>query len=537
MALPVGCRRSTIGRLTTNGPAVLLGVLLVAATSSPDGPPTVIRADVGIVRLDAVAVDGQGRPVSGLGPSDFEVTEDGRPVTLTTFEAVVVNGGPDASRPGIDSGADDDRSRQAPSSPTAGRRILVFFDDVHLSAESSERVRSQVGPVLARELRAGDWLMVVAPESGLSWTVRGSPGRALLPDLLRRLSGHLVRDPFRGPLTEWEAMRLVEGYAPLALGRPAALPGQRDPNAAPAVSGASEMYEVAQRRIRKTLGALQQAVESLTSLPGHKELLLFSEGFILAPPLAGQYDRVIDEARRAQVVVSVVDPRGLTSGLPQAADPAQPATSRLPPGVLLDGQVAGTALLSSSTGGDAYGANDVAEGVRQALAYSSTYYLLGYEPPASGDSLRRVKVRVLREGIRVRARDRYFVKRLAPERSRAEQALVSVEDEFGLALRARAEAARVDGRGQADVTVHVVVSPPAGAGRPASLNALLQARRLEGGTADYETRVDTKGEAPWSVELRGLRLKPGRWQIRVVIEDRHGGAVGSSLLDFETPAR
>jgi hypothetical protein len=129
------------------------------------------------------------------------------------------------------------------------------------------------------------------------------------------------------------------------------------------------------------------------------------------------------------------------------------------------------------------------------------------------------------------------VKRLAPERSRAEQALVSVEDEFGLALRARAEAARVDGRGQADVTVHVDVSPPAGADRPTSLNALLQARRLEGGTADYETRVDTKGEAPWSVELRGLRLKPGRWQIRVVIENRRGGAVGSSLLDFETPAR
>jgi hypothetical protein len=83
MALPVGCRRSTIGRLTANGPAVLLGVFLVAAPSSPQGPPTVVGAEVGIVRLDAVAVDGQGRPVSGLGPPDFEVTEDGRPVTLT----------------------------------------------------------------------------------------------------------------------------------------------------------------------------------------------------------------------------------------------------------------------------------------------------------------------------------------------------------------------------------------------------------------------------------------------------------------------
>lgn len=48
-------------------------------TSSPDG---VIRINVNLVQVDAVVTDGNGKPVTDLGPEDFEVSQDGRPQAI-----------------------------------------------------------------------------------------------------------------------------------------------------------------------------------------------------------------------------------------------------------------------------------------------------------------------------------------------------------------------------------------------------------------------------------------------------------------------
>lgn len=75
-----------------NRPAVLAlgGSLLVAATLLAERAPAVPATDA--VELDAVVVDAGGRPVTGLRQEDFQIRDDGRPVSLTSFSEVAALG-------------------------------------------------------------------------------------------------------------------------------------------------------------------------------------------------------------------------------------------------------------------------------------------------------------------------------------------------------------------------------------------------------------------------------------------------------------
>jgi hypothetical protein len=42
-----------------------------------------------VVRIDVVVVDDSGAPVRGLTAADFQLFEEGRPLPITSFEAVV----------------------------------------------------------------------------------------------------------------------------------------------------------------------------------------------------------------------------------------------------------------------------------------------------------------------------------------------------------------------------------------------------------------------------------------------------------------
>ena len=50
------------------------------------------RAGINFVRVDAIVTDGRGNPVADLKPTDFEVTEDGKPQTIEKFRLVKVDG-------------------------------------------------------------------------------------------------------------------------------------------------------------------------------------------------------------------------------------------------------------------------------------------------------------------------------------------------------------------------------------------------------------------------------------------------------------
>jgi VWFA-related protein len=485
--------------------AVAAGVSLAQAQETP-----VIPAGIELVRLDVVVVDRQGHPVPGLGAEEFEVREDGRLQKILTFEPVVVVAAGAPAEPAGRAVPVPETTARATPRPCDGRHLLIFFDDVHISPPFASRVRSQVGPYLVRALRDGDWVTVVAPDSGIQWTARSASEHRLLQKLVEHLPARFLSatEPSRGGHDEHAG-------------------------------------DAGERALRQTLSGLERAVASLAGIPGHKSVVFVSEGLNLNLRLLELYERVIDEARRAQVAISFVNARGLSVGLEGwSANSSRPPILDSNAVMIQEAHVAGAAYLSSSTGGREFGVNDITRGVREALEESSVYYLLGYEPAATDGSLRKVRVRVLREGLQVRARERYYLKPIGAELPPEVRALRALADETALPLTVRAQLGRTSGNGEVETTLTLVLGNADRARSAGDYWVLVEGHRLEGGTLTpkavlVKSLVSSEPQIARGLHLRvrGLRLMPGHWQLRVVVQDHQTSALGSVLHTLEVLGR
>jgi VWFA-related protein len=533
-----------------------LGSLLCAATLVAPGqgqsqdPPT-FAADVELVQIDVVVLDREGRPVTGLEEGDFEVVDEGRSREILTFEPVVVRGG---ERP-----SEEPLAVSAPHAhdPSEGRYIVVFFDDHHLSPAMAERARRAVGPFLARELRDGDAVTVVAPASELWWTARTAWEHRQLEEVAARVAGHLARDPFGYGRSEWMAMREVEFRSrPYASGAGAA--SREGSDGAQTLAGsmgqgnfwmleakAQETYDVALQRMRKSLGTLEDVLERLRQVRGRKTVLFVSEGFVRSPRSQEALERVIERARRANVVVELVDPRGLRSGLMQGDASRTEFTGNSldgfrSPSMALQTEAGGAHFVAAATGGRVLLSNDVAAVVRDVVQESDAYYLLGYALPEGKPGERRVRVRLRGEGLTVRARERYFVGAVKEERPQgrrsAEQALRGPVGADGLSLRVSTLYAEATADGRVSTALAVEIDPVPGESRKRRLRLLAEAQPIAGGEAHHDA-ADLALEATGQprVATRKWSLAPGVWQVRVVVEEPAAGRVGSVVHTFEVP--
>jgi VWFA-related protein len=125
--------RSAVARL-----ALPIAALMTAAALASAGAGQ--SADGGeLIEIDAVVIDGRGRPVHGLAMSDFSVREDGRPVTLSTFREVRAAGGGD---------------------PDAARSIVLLLDDSGVSPTGTQAVQTIARAVVASADKVDDVAVV-----------------------------------------------------------------------------------------------------------------------------------------------------------------------------------------------------------------------------------------------------------------------------------------------------------------------------------------------------------------------------------------
>src|SRR6266571_312944 len=427
-------------------PAFVLASALALATlhshASGQTPPT-FPAGVELVRVDVVVLD-HGTPVTGLTAADFEVTENGRPHEIVSFEPIVVRVASKASAP--ESAAPARVSEQIVRAPEENRYFLIFLDDVHLTPP------------------------------GPNSTFRASP------DLI-----------------------------------------------------AYERYALAQRRIRQSLGGLVDAIQSIAGFRGRKSLIFYSEGFIKSPSMT-DYDRTIELARRAHVAVYFVDPAGLSSGLPMAD--GEPAGTH--PLIKLDTEAAGSAYVATSTGGRTSISNDVTALLHDAMVESSAYYLIGFQPSPGDPGERKLKVRVRRQGLTVRAPNRYIAgapetpgKPLPP----AVQALGLVSDATDIPLRVSTLFLESTPKGEVATAVAVELRRDAGGDGQHPINLLIEARPLDRGEPLRDSsELSLPAGSGLAVATRELRLRPGVWQARVVVRDPASERLGSVLHTFEVPS-
>jgi len=105
-----------------------------AATLSPATPPNnsnrpvaTIRATARLVVLDVVITDGNGNPVKGLQPSDFNLTEDGVPQKLNISEHQAADSNPAASQPSL---PPNTFTVQPPLTEARSKTVIVL-DNIH----------------------------------------------------------------------------------------------------------------------------------------------------------------------------------------------------------------------------------------------------------------------------------------------------------------------------------------------------------------------------------------------------------------------
>ncbi|MEN3339333.1 MAG: hypothetical protein V7647_3009 [Acidobacteriota bacterium] len=563
------------------GPAVAWSGEAQSQQTSP------FRSESELVTVDAVVVDKHGEPVRDLVAADFTIADEGRTQSIQFFQPVAASG--DMPRT-----ASVERrysySTNVGAHARPGRSFVIFFDDVHLTAEQGERAKSAIQRFLEEGTEAGDLVSVVAPSRGVRWHARLPDGRGELVKLVATLRGAGPADVAQEHISDYEAYRihvLQDEQMAERVGRRFSnfhvfgrdqVSLQNDQGPRPEKKGgtaglieplvqsrAAEAYTHASARNRATLGVLASTIESMAAVRGRKSLILVSPGFIVDQELSLNR-QVEDAARRANVVLYFVDARGLeVQSAFASAQFGSPLDSRDVGAANADSslEAEGAVSVADATGGFAVqNSNDLATAMRRIGHESRVYYLLGYRPSEAGTDgkFRRISVRVDRPDVQVRARKGYYAGGVParpgearPAAEALELALQSPYDVDAVPVRAtayvfgsaNANASSVQIAVEADLRGFQLKGTAEG-----SLHDVLDLRLLvtdlaAGETKRYERSVEMnlQGYVPrleasaWYPLSESFDLVPGRYQARVAIRDRNSGHLGSVTHEFTVPVR
>jgi VWFA-related protein len=577
---------------------VLAGALALPAAGRDlrrevSSPPT-FPAAVELVTVDAVVLDGKGRPVSGLAREDFVLSEDGKPVEISTFEAFAGEPAEAAAAAPAALAGNESGVR------SAGRAFAIIVDDLRIPAARVEGARQAAVSFLERSVRDGDEVTLGTTSGDAWWSARIPEGREDLLAVLARVRGRYVESTSLDRMTDYEAFWInahesSPAMAPLIPNRPGSAPAAA-PTPEPNPMGGSIKERVKQRwqdlnlctgtscegmvrdhaadldgtrraRTQLTLRAVRRGLDALAPVRGRKSLLLLSEGLIDDPD--SDLRGVESASREANTAVYFIDTRGLVAlpggGSAADAEPTLPPRDRLTMGfedAVLES--AGASALAEATGGfSVRNTNDLAAGADRIADESRVFYLLGFHPAGkSTRDWRKLRLEVKRPGLTVRARKGYTLRAAAapgdakPGKKGSKRpaldpavarALDSAHDAADIPLRMMTYVFEPRPNG----TTHVLVAAEFDGSRlGVEGKERARAARLELGIlvthrdSGRQLRSDDTmaltiagGEAPaWRAVARDFELPPGVTQARVVLRDPASGALGSISRRFEVPA-
>ena len=401
--------------------ACALAIVALGGQSLPPVPPLSpvvdqqrpppIRTGAELVRVDATVLDGKGLPVPELSADDFEIYEDDVPQRIQSFKFVSVNGHPEEG----DEISLPIRSREhaaAEASRDDVRVFLIFWDEYHISRMGSElRGRENLTKFVRTAFGPKDLVAFMDPLTPID-AIRFTRDRHELGEKVRTLHGRFgVYTPVRS-LIEQAHMYSREGVERL--------------------------------RSQVTLSALKSAAVHLGSLrQGRKAIIFISEGMRgLGRDEPFMIADLVRAANDSNTGIYTMNPQGLTVSRWRTFDMLQ--------------------ALASETGAEAFVTNDMDRALRRVVTQSSAYYLLGYAPSqrALDGKFHRIKVRVKREGLEVRARAGYW----APTITDMQRASKAAADTLPApVLRALAELTPPGSRNSVDFWIGTALSA---AGRP-----------------------------------------------------------------------
>lgn len=412
-------------------PLLLLFCILFLALgqNKPAPPPSpqqsgdqddVVRINTNLVQVDAV-VTKDGKLVTDLTADDFEVYEDGRRQTITSF-AYISNIPTSAPQPAPNTAKkkkkDDVVVPYVPVKPTDPRRIMAFVvDDMGIAWENIPLVKQQLRKFINEQMEPHDLVAIIRTGGELGVLQQFTNDKRLLLRAVERL--------------RWNHCNRVGRYTFAPVGTS---------DFAGNICGGRSYYS--------SLQALGFIVSAMGQLPGRKSLVLLSDSMPIESQeyqflgsgtdrdarqilgansinFTGALHKVAERAIRSSVVIYSVEAAGLVYTGPTAADPfplglrqvwagAQGSAETGPQQTTrLMNDRSGT-LWNRREGGDLIAKQTGGFPIRNSNSYDfdrilkdqAGYYLLGYRPSEETFNRRfhRIKAKVKRSGMSLRTR-------------------------------------------------------------------------------------------------------------------------------------
>jgi VWFA-related protein len=546
--------------MRTTIPLLLLVTLAQTPPQPPSQPPVTFKVEVNYVEIDANVTDEQGNFVRSLTKEDFQVLEDGKPQALTAFSMVDIPiervDPPLFSKAAIP--ADVVTNRR----PFEGRVFVLVVDDLHTRFNQTARTRAAARQFVERYVGAND-LVAVVNTSGYGKSMQDfTSNRPLALKAIDAAMGNKADSSTVAALADYRMNRDMPG----------------------APSNANASFNEMQRfnNARNSMRTLKNLADFMSGMRGRrKAVVFFSEGVNYnvtdpfnnprATDVQHEIQDLIAAATRANVNIYSVDPRGVVTGMEDAIEISGfPTDNSIKPSDLMDEmrlEHDSLRVVADETGGFAVlNQNDFRTAFSRILQDNSSYYVLGYYP--ANDKMdgrfRNVQVKVLKPGLKVRARRGYVAPLPAKKKtettdlgSKGEKATPALREALNSpipisGLTISAFAAPFKGAG-ANVAIAMAIEvdgsamkfTPTPQGTFANdIEIALYAADLNGKIKDGVRDVIGLALKPQTYEIvrrsavrvvRRIQVPPGKYQLRIGARESGGGKVGSVIYDLDAP--
>jgi VWFA-related protein len=394
--------------------SALTGGLLVACFAShPAGAPQqpssqnpVFRASVEVTSIDVGVVDGQGKPVIGLGPTDFTVQIDGQSRRVMRADWISLVTAPRPDLPPPPSGYSTN------TNATGGRLILIVIDQPNIRLGGALGIRKAVN-TFVDHLQPTDRVAAVGIGPGPPSTPF-TRDRDLVKNTIAKMAGsRSVGGASRYYVALSEALAIDRNepgmleaiQARECLGEP---PGPSLEICRTAVE--SDARSIAMNGTADgdmTLSALRALLTGLRTIDAPKTLVLVSEGFVIGSRLGDVQDlgtyaaaarTSIYALKLDNVMFSDIEQRN--AGSVSARSDDRRAVSE------------GIEALADSARGSLFNVSVSADSIFARIESElSGYYLLGVESGGSDKDGKShpVQVKVNRPGVSVRSRRQFMI--------------------------------------------------------------------------------------------------------------------------------
>jgi VWFA-related protein len=573
--------------------AALLAVLALASDASPSpAPRKAIEAstDVTFVEIPVHVATKDGRPFRGLTKTDFELYDDGKPVTgwdldvidLEDFARKVLT--PDVQLP-----------------PAAQRHFFFLFDLTFAQPLNVVRARKAAIDFALNSMKNGDLgaVATIDAQRGLKLVLSFTADRDQLAAGLATLALPTTISALADPLN----LTLIDpsigssgatGDLTSASGRLTAMDAEMADQLAAFAKLEEKSFDFyAQGRIQAMAKEMETLARTLGSIRGRKTIVYFSEGFDskLLSGITGEMsgrtegdhivfgehwmvdheskygnselrmalDEMFRVFKRSDCAIYSVDISGLAAQASATAEGStsadRSASARL--GSRGRGHDSLYALAAETGGQLFYNSNDLGEHLEKLQEQTALVYLLSYSPAQLKEpgKYHDLKVKVKRSGAQVSTRAGYYEPRSWSKLTAMERRVLAAEQiAYGLPrsdIPARALATAFLSAGRESARVPFILEVPGeplvklAAGETLTLEiyayATDQSLKVKGYVAQSVSldlrRVKTQLEKSGLKFYGEMQLPPGTHWLRVLLRIAETGRSGLILLPVVVPAR